>query len=1825
MKYHKENAMTDITHTASPARSIVFVDSRVPDLQAILAATRPGVKVVILDPHENGVVQMARALEGEHGLASISVVSHGDEGVLLLGDGPLFNGNLEQYQTQLKAVGAALGADGDLLLYGCDVGAGEAGAQFLQGLAQWTGADVAASNDSTAGAARGGDWDLEVTSGQIEAPAALDFQALERYDFSLHTASVSTVAQLKSAIVTGATDGVADTITLTANIRFASASDAITINVTDGQTMTIVGGGFTLSGDNYARVLDVQGGSVAIDNLTITNGKLSGNGGAAGAGGPAGAGGDSLGAGIRNAGTLTISNSTITANKASGGGGGGANTQGLFAGGGGGGGGFGAGNGGSGGAGSPGGAYATGSGPSGITGGKGGGGAPGTAGKGGSATGGAGSTYSGYGYTTGGNGATANNETISIGGGGGGSGVKGTGGAGGNAAGGIYNASTGTLTITNSSITNNIAAGGGGGGGGSTYFSDTGNGGAGGVGIGAIWNHGGTVKLDSATNSSISTGNVGAGGMGGTATGGFNTNGANGTAVSTISTTAGGTTITNYVPDVTPPTVLGVSASTANGTYKVGDSITVQISFSENVTVTGTPQLTLATGATDRVVNYVSGSGSSTLLFVYTVQAGDASLDLDYLSTTALALNGGTIKDVAGNNATLTLAAPGAAGSLGANKNIVVDGVAPAINSASVPANATYAAGQNLDFTVTYHETVTVNTGGGTPYVALTLDTGGAVQAAYLSGSGTNTLTFRYTVAAGNQDANGIVAASAITLNGGTVRDAAGNNAATTGVSFASTTGVLVDGVAPAVSSVDRVEGATTNATSVQYTVTFSESVTGVDVGDFSVASFGSASGSVSTVTGSGTTYTVTVGSVAGDGTLRLDLNATGTGITDGAGNAIAGGYTSGQSYTLDHTAPSAPSAPDLNFSSDTGASATDNITSITSPTVTGTAEAGATVTLYDTDGMTVLGTATTDGSGNWSITSSPLASGTHTLSAKATDAAGNVSSASAGLTVTVDANPPIKPAAPVLATASDMGQSNSDGITNLTSLTLQGAAGSVEANATVHARSSLDGGLTNTVANADGSWSLNVTGLAQGTHQLQINATDAAGNTSTYSDASTVVIDTTAPTLAITSNVSAIKTGETATITFDFSEDPGSTFTWDGNSGDVVVTGGTLSAISGTGATRTATFTPDANTNGGTASITVTAASYTDMAGNAGGAGTTPALSFDTLGPSTTASSFAFSADNGASAIDLVTNQAAQTISGTLSAALVVGESVEVSLDNGSTWAVAAATVGSSTWSLAGQTLAGSDTLQARVKDAAGNTGASTSKAYVLDVTAPTFNPTTGSAPADDASAVPVSGSLVLSFSEALASLDSTKVYLKDVNTDTLVAATISLNGSGKLVIQPTAALQNSTAYYVTWDSNALKDLAGNAVVAVANETTYNFTTEAAAPPPPPPPPGDSDGVDAAEEDSVPGIPRSDGGTVIAGDGNGDGIKDSTQAEVTSLNFRQTDSVSSNPGAPKTPVTLVADSKDGQIDPDTGTAQITSISQKDAPADLPAGFSAPLGLLSFTAKIDTAGGTENFSFYVDGSLDINGYYKQDASGTWINLASPENGGKVVVENGKTRLDFVIQDGGKFDADGKADGIITDPGAPGKLVQVTPECPYDPFRNDADKDQVPDAIELAAGTNVNVKDNNVFANNSQWVNQLWRDLYGREGYGDSQATQLAQSISQGSVNKTQALAQVLSSQELDNHAGAVLRLFHTVLDRSPKMCGYNYWLGQANEGTSVLEIGRAFLNSPEFVQQYAGLDNSAFVDFLYKNALHRMPDAAGKAGWLQQLESGAMDRAEVLY
>jgi hypothetical protein len=126
--------------------------------------------------------------------------------------------------------------------------------------------------------------------------------------------------------------------------------------------------------------------------------------------------------------------------------------------------------------------------------------------------------------------------------------------------------------------------------------------------------------------------------------------------------------------DRTAPTVTGVSATAADGTYGVGAVIPITITFSEPVTVRKTPRLTLATGSPRTTeVDYTSGSGTDTLTFEYTVAAGNTSPDLDYVAKAPLVLKGASIKDGAGNKADVTLPAPGDPGSLGANKDLVID------------------------------------------------------------------------------------------------------------------------------------------------------------------------------------------------------------------------------------------------------------------------------------------------------------------------------------------------------------------------------------------------------------------------------------------------------------------------------------------------------------------------------------------------------------------------------------------------------------------------------------------------------------------------------------------------------------------------------------------------------------------------------------------------------------------------------------------------------------------------------------------------------------------------------------------------------------------------------------------------------------------------------------------------------------------------------------------------------------------------------------------------------------------------------------------------
>ncbi|MDB4341702.1 PKD domain-containing protein, partial [bacterium] len=158
--------------------------------------------------------------------------------------------------------------------------------------------------------------------------------------------------------------------------------------------------------------------------------------------------------------------------------------------------------------------------------------------------------------------------------------------------------------------------------------------------------------------------------------------------------------MSDTVIDTTAPTVVNVTSSAADGIYKEGDTIAMMIDFSESVMVTGTPQLTLETGDTDQTADYASGSGSGTLIFNYTVQSGDTSGDLDYDGTTALALNSGTISDAVGNAATLTLANAGTSGSLGANKDLVIDAALQPFEITKLVSPVATPSGGNAAFTV---------------------------------------------------------------------------------------------------------------------------------------------------------------------------------------------------------------------------------------------------------------------------------------------------------------------------------------------------------------------------------------------------------------------------------------------------------------------------------------------------------------------------------------------------------------------------------------------------------------------------------------------------------------------------------------------------------------------------------------------------------------------------------------------------------------------------------------------------------------------------------------------------------------------------------------------------------------------------------------------------------------------------------------------------------------------------------------------------------------------------------------------------------------------
>lgn len=261
--------MTSVPTPVSSRHEIAFIDTAVIGFEGLVAALEGRMEVVLIDAGSDGLARMEAALEGRSALDAVHVFSHGAAGQFTLGQARINTNTLEQQHQAWSTIGAALAEHGDLLLYGCDVASSSAGTALLTRLAQLTGADVAASTDAS-GAGSGANWVLEHNEGDIAVDVTLAAQlsqsGVERlalkpigyvsyshYDGYLMFSSAAThlphTYDLTKVTLTG-WNGVSYTLTGTPAQSGEDAGEVVLLTDEDRATMRAL---FPVAGDHNAQ------------------------------------------------------------------------------------------------------------------------------------------------------------------------------------------------------------------------------------------------------------------------------------------------------------------------------------------------------------------------------------------------------------------------------------------------------------------------------------------------------------------------------------------------------------------------------------------------------------------------------------------------------------------------------------------------------------------------------------------------------------------------------------------------------------------------------------------------------------------------------------------------------------------------------------------------------------------------------------------------------------------------------------------------------------------------------------------------------------------------------------------------------------------------------------------------------------------------------------------------------------------------------------------------------------------------------------------------------------------------------------------------------------------------------------------------------------------------------------------------------------------------------------------------------------------------------------------------------------------------------------
>ncbi|NJL01778.1 MAG: CHAT domain-containing protein [Spirulinaceae cyanobacterium SM2_1_0] len=299
--------------------ALTFLDITVPDYTMLLYGGKTGTTTIAITPEESGITTMTGAILASgltNPIAEVHVVSEGNAGNFWLGKDFVSADNINQYREQLQSWAGGLSESADILLYSCFTALGSIGEALLAAIATETRADVAASTNLTGSAALGGDWQLEASTGSIEAGLAFESSVLSNYTdtlalFTVANGNDSGAGSLRNTLAAtqSAANPGADTIRFAPGVALISLTTA-ELNITGGfGDLTITGQGTNVTiqrggaAPNFRIFNVVAGETVILDSLTIRNGSLTG--------------GDE-GGGINNAGSLTLNNSIVSDNQISG-------------------------------------------------------------------------------------------------------------------------------------------------------------------------------------------------------------------------------------------------------------------------------------------------------------------------------------------------------------------------------------------------------------------------------------------------------------------------------------------------------------------------------------------------------------------------------------------------------------------------------------------------------------------------------------------------------------------------------------------------------------------------------------------------------------------------------------------------------------------------------------------------------------------------------------------------------------------------------------------------------------------------------------------------------------------------------------------------------------------------------------------------------------------------------------------------------------------------------------------------------------------------------------------------------------------------------------------------------------------------------------------------------------------------------------------------------------------------------------------------------------------------------------------------------------------